>query len=116
MKRIYKSEIEKKYIDDILEYYIYEIYSMVLNPAINRDIIRGTLDIRIKNDLTDRFIIDYHINVHICDLETKRDDRISCILEDTQEEEYFIEVAYRMTNKTFNSVKINENQLKTYVF
>ena len=116
MKRINKSEIEKKYIDNVLEYYIYEIYSMVLNPAINIGIITGTLDVRIQNDLMDKFIIDYTINVHICDLETKRDARISFILEDTEEEEYFIEVAYRMTNRTFNSVKINENQLKTYVF
>ena len=116
MERINKSEIEKKYIDDILKFYIYELYLMVVNPALSRDTIRRVLDDRIKNDLMGKFIIDYKINVHICDLETKRDQRISVILEDNIEDEYFIEVSYLTTDRNFNSVKINENLLKSYVF
>jgi hypothetical protein len=113
MKRIEKNLIEKKYIDDILEYYIYEIYAMHIQP-VKTELLVSILEGRIKNCLMDQLIIDYTINIHLCDKQNKRDDKISFILDENSEPEYFIEVAYRMSNKSFYSVKINEDLLNSY--
>lgn len=113
MNKIDRSLIDKRYVNDILEYYIYEIYSMYISP-IKTELLVSVLEGRIKNDLMDRFIIDYKINVHLSDKQNKRDEIISYLLDESSQPEYFIEVAYRMTDKSFNSVKINEDLLNFY--
>ena len=42
------------------------------------------------------------------------DTHTDYLLDDSSEPEYFIEVAYRMSDKSFNSVKINEDLLNSY--
>lgn len=113
MNKIDRNLIDKRYIDDILEYYIYEIYSMHIKP-VKTELLVSILEGRIKNDLMNRFIIDYTINVHLSDKQNKRDDKISYLLDESSQPEYFIEVAYRMSDKSFNSVKINEDLLNSY--
>lgn len=113
MNKIDRNLIDKRYVNDILEYYIYEIYSMHIQP-VRTELLVSILEGRIKNNLMDRFIIDYTINVHLGDKQNKRDDKISFILDENSEPEYFIEVAYRMSNKSFYSVKINEDRLNSY--
>jgi hypothetical protein len=113
MNKIDRSLIDKRYVDDILEYYIYEIYSMHIQP-VKTELLVSVLEGRIKDDLMDRFIIDYKINVHLSDKQNKRDEIISYLLDENSQPEYFIEVAYRMTNKYFGVIKINENLLNSY--
>jgi len=113
MNKIDRNLIDKKYIDDILEYYIYEIYSMHIQP-VRTELLVSVLEGRIKDCLMDQFIIDYTINVHLSDKQNKRDEIISYLLDENSQPEYFIEVAYRMSDKSFNSVKINEDLLNSY--
>ena len=113
MNKIDRNSIDKRYVNDILEYYIYEIYSMHIQP-VRSELLVSVLEGRIKDCLMDRFIIDYKINVHLSDKQNKRDEIISYLLDENSQPEYFIEVAYRMTDKSFNSVKINENLLNSY--
>lgn len=113
MNKIDRSLIDKRYVNDILEYYIYEIYSMHVQP-VRTDLLVAVLEGRIKDDLMDRFIIDYKINVHLSDKQNKRDEIISYLLDENSQPEYFIEVVYRMTNKYFGVIKINEDLLNSY--
>lgn len=115
MKRLDLNKINKKYIDEIIEYFIYEIYNSFKKP-VNENFLTTHLENRIKNCLMDQFIIDYNINIHLGDKQNKRDDKISFILDDKNETEpeYYIEVAYRMSNKSFYSIKINEDLLNSY--
>ena len=115
MKKIDVKKIQKKYIDDMLNYFIYEMYYAFIKPT-NIDILKSHLDSRVKDVLMGKFIIDYTINVHLSTIDDKRDERISFILDDKNEPEpeYYIEVAYRMSNKSFYSIKINEDLLNSY--
>lgn len=113
MNKIDRSLIDKRYVNDILEYYIYEIYSMHIQP-VRTELLVSVLEGRIKDCLMGQFIIDYTINVHLSDKQNKRDEIISYLFDENSKPEYFIEVAYRMTDKSFNSVKINENLLNSY--
>ena len=113
MNKIDRRLIDKRYVNDILEYYIYEIFSMHIQP-VKTELLVSVLEGIIKNDLMDRFIIDYTINVHLSDKQNKRDEIISYLLDENSQPEYFIEVAYTMIDKSFNSVKINENLLNSY--
>jgi hypothetical protein len=113
MKKIDLNKINKKYVDDILEYFIYELYSSFKKP-INTDFLKNHLDGRVKDNLIGKFIIDYAINVHLSTIDVKRDDSISFILDGNSEPEYYIEIAYRMSNRSFHSVKISEELLKSY--
>ena len=113
MNKIDRNTIDKRYVNDILEYYIYEIHSMHIQP-VRTELLVSVLEGRIKDCLMGQFIIDYRINVHLCDKQNKRDEIISYLLDDSSEPEYFIEVAYRMSDKSFNSVKINEDLLNSY--
>jgi hypothetical protein len=117
MKKIDLNKINKKYVDDILEYFIYELYSSFKKP-INTDFLKSHLEtslIRyVKDNLMGKFIIDYAINVHLSTIDVKRDDTISFILDGNSEPEYYIEIAYRMSNRSFHSVKISEELLKSY--
>ena len=113
MKKIDLNKINKKYVDDILEYFIYELYSSFKKP-INTDFLKNHLDVVVKDNLMGKFIIDYAINVHLSTIDVKRDDAISFILDGNSEPEYYIEIAYRMSNRSFHSVKISEELLKSY--
>lgn len=113
MNKIDRSLIDKRYVNDILEYYINEIYSMHIQP-VRTELLVSVLEGRIKDCLMGQFIIDYTINVHLSDKQNKRDEIISYLFDENSKPEYFIEVAYRMTDKSFNSVKINENLLNSY--
>jgi hypothetical protein len=113
MNKIDRSLIDKRYVNDILEYYINEIYSMHIQP-VRSELLVSVLEGRIKDVLMGKFIIDYTINVHLSDKQNKRDEIISYLFDENSQPEYFIEVAYRMTDKSFNSVKINENLLNSY--
>jgi hypothetical protein len=115
MKRLDRNKINKKYVDDILEYFIYEIYSSFKKP-VNTTFLTNHLEVRVKEDLMNRFIIDYRINVHLSTIDVKRDERISMLLgdDDHLNEEYYIEVAYRMSDRSLHSVKISEDLLNSY--
>jgi hypothetical protein len=114
MKRFDLNKINKKYIDDILEYFIYEIYNSFKKP-VNSTFLTSHLEGRVKDSLMNRFIIDYKINVQLSTVDVKRDERISMLLDDDHvEEEYYIEIAYRTIDRSFYSVKINENLLNSY--
>jgi hypothetical protein len=114
MKRIDRNKINKNYIDDILEYFIYEIYSSFKKP-VNTTFLMNHLEVRVKEDLMNRFIIDYRINVHLSTIDVKRDERISILLDDDHvEEEYYIEIVYRTIDRGFYSVKISEDLLNSY--
>lgn len=81
---------------------------------VRTELLVSVLEGRIKDCLMGQFIIDYTINVHLSDKQNKRDEIISYLFDENSKPEYFIEVAYRMTDKSFNSVKINENLLNSY--
>ena len=113
MNKIDRNLIDNRYVEDILEYYIYEIYSMHIQP-IRSELLVSVLEGRIKDMLMGKFIIDYNINVQLSDKQNKRDEIISYLLDENTQPEYFVEVAYRMSNKSFYSVKINEYLLNSY--
>jgi hypothetical protein len=106
-----KSEIDKIYIDSILEYWMYEVYKRIEGRSINPESLEILLFPKVE-DLMGRFIIDFKINVNLSSLEKKRDDSISLILDEGDKKEYYLEVAYRMNNRSFHSFIINEEDLK----
>ena len=72
MNKIDRSLIDKRYVNDILEYYINEIYSMHIQP-VRSELLVSVLEGRIKDFLMGKFIIDYTINVHLSDKQNKRE-------------------------------------------
>jgi hypothetical protein len=111
-------DINKRYIDDSLRYFIFEIYSMNKNKKKEVKFlrIRKMLEKRTQSLLEKGFIIDWCIELEFWDISKRRDLMIEGLLNGTKcDYEEFIEVLYRMQDGLFYSVRIEKHHLDSYV-
>jgi hypothetical protein len=109
-------DINKRYIDDVLDYYIKEMYSwqyFEYKSASERDIevmLNKRLEVLHKGD----FVIDWKVNVNLRTKAEQRDAKLAGLLDGVEDEGNFIEILYQMPDKSMWSVKISEEELITY--
>jgi hypothetical protein len=113
-------DINKRYIDDSLRYYICEVYITIrhgISSSENdKQIAQEMLDRQALSLVEKRFIKDWKVNIQFSDKATRRDMTIDNLLHGTDDEvEEFIEVAYQMTDRSFHSVRVMKRQLDDYV-
>jgi hypothetical protein len=115
-------DITKRYIDDSLRYYIYEVYTInrysiasESDTQTTQDIIRNVLGRQAQNLMEKDFIMDWKVNMQFSDKITRRDTKIDNLLYGTDDEvEEFIEVAYQMIDRSLHSVRIIKKHLDMY--
>jgi len=109
-------DINKRYIDDVLDYYIKEMYSwqyFEYKSASERDIevmLNKRLEVLHKGD----FVIDWKVNVNLRTKAECRNAKLEGLLDGVEDEGNFIEILYQMPDKSMWSVKISEEELITY--
>ena len=113
-------DINKRYIDDVLEYYIKEIYNMIMSRRYDSESkhqdINKMLIIRMNELIEMSFIIDYKINVNVNFLNKSeiRDAILDDVLNDIEYKEGFIEVFYKIKDRSMYNVSISEEELINY--
>ena len=111
-------DINKKYIDDSLRYYICEIYCMNRPDQISYptaiDRMKNMLAKRLDRLIEMNFIVDFKIEVVLMEPGAKRDSKISSLLDGAEYREEHIEALYQMTNRSMHSVKIARRELDEY--
>jgi hypothetical protein len=116
-------DINKRYIDDSLRYYICEVYAMHRYSIGNESdtqtaqtMVKDVLDRQAQNLMEKRFIMDWKVNMQFSDKATRRDITIDNLLYGTDDEvEEFIEIAYQMTDRSLHSVRVTKKNLDYYV-
>jgi hypothetical protein len=116
-------DINKRYIDDSLRYFICEVYTMhrynigtESDTQTSQEMVKDVLDRQALSLVEKRFIKDWKVNIQFSDKATRRDMTIDNLLHGTDDEvEEFIEVAYQMTDRSFHSVRVMKRQLDDYV-
>jgi hypothetical protein len=109
-------DINKRYIDDVLEYYIKEMYSwqyFEYKSASERDIevmLNKRLEVLHKGD----FVIDWKVNVNLRTKQQRRAAKLEGLLDGVEDEGSFIEVLYQIPDRSMYSVRISEEELITY--
>lgn len=106
-------DINKRYIDDVLDYYIKEMYSwqyFEYKSASERDIevmLNKRLELLNEKD----FVRDWRVNVNLRTKAEIRAAKLEGLLDGVEDEGSFIEVLYQMPDKSMWSVKISEEEL-----
>ena len=106
-------DINKRYIDDVLDYYIKEMYSwqyFEYKSASERDIevmLNKRLELLNEKD----FVIDWRVNVNLRTKAEIRAAKLEGLLDGVEDEGSFIEISYQMPDKSMWSVKISEEEL-----
>jgi hypothetical protein len=93
-------DINKRYIDDVLDYYIKEMYSwqyFEYKSASERDI-----EVMLK------------INVNLRTKQQRRAAKLEGLLDGVEDEGSFIEVLYQIPDRSMYSVRISEEELLKY--
>ena len=116
-------DITKRYIDDSLRYYIFEVYAMHRysigtenDTQSAQDMVKDVLGRQAQNLMEKGFIKDWKVNMQFSDKATRRDITIDNLLLGINDEvEEFIEVAYQMTDRSFHSVRLTKKKLDDYV-
>jgi hypothetical protein len=116
-------DINKRYIDDSLRYYICEVYTMhrynigtESDTQTSQEMVKDVLDRQAENLMEKRFIMDWKVSMQFSDKATRRDMKIDNLLLGINDEvEEFIEVAYQMADRSFHSVRVMKRQLDDYV-
>jgi hypothetical protein len=116
-------DINKRYIDDSLRYYICEVYAMnrysigtESDTQTAQTMVKDVLDRQAESLMEKRFIMDWKVNMQFSDKATRRDITIDNLLYGTDDEvEEFIEIAYQMTDRSFHSVRVTKKNLDYYV-
>ena len=109
-------DINKRYIDDVLEYFIKEMYSwkyFEYKSASERDIevmLNNRLEVLHKGD----FVIDWKVNVNLRTKQQRRAAKLEGLLDGVEDEGSFIEVLYQIPDRYMYSVRISEEELITY--
>jgi hypothetical protein len=109
-------DINKRYIDDVLDYYIKEMYSwqyFEYKSASERDIevmLNKRLEVLHKGD----FVIDWKINVNLRTKQQRRAAKLEGLLDGVEDEGSFIEVLYQIPDRSMYSVRISEEELLKY--
>ena len=106
-------DINKRYIDDVLEYYIKEMYSwqyFEYKSASERDI-EVMLNKRLELLQEKDFVRDWKVNVNLRTKAECRAAKLEGLLDGVEDEGSFIEISYQMPDKSMWSVKISEEEL-----
>jgi hypothetical protein len=109
-------DINKRYIDDVLEYFIKEMYSwkyFEYKSASERDIevmLNSRLEVLHKGD----FVIDWKVNVNLRTKQQRRAAKLEGLLDGVEDEGSFIEVLYQIPDRSMYSVRISEEELLKY--
>ena len=109
-------DINKRYIDDVLEYFIKEMYSwkyFEYKSASERDIevmLNSRLEVLHKGD----FVIDWKVNVNLRNKQQRRAAKLEGLLDGVEDEGSFIEVLYQIPDRSMYSVRISEEELLKY--
>jgi hypothetical protein len=109
-------DINKRYIDDVLDYYIKEMYSwqyFEYKSASERDIevmLNKRLEVLHKGD----FVIDWKVNVNLRTKQQRRAAKLEGLLDGVEDEGSFIEVLYQIPDRYMYSVRISEEELLKY--
>ena len=109
-------DINKRYIDDVLDYYIKEMYSwkyFEYKSASEIDIevmLNSRLEVLHKGD----FVIDWKVNVNLRTKQQRRAAKLEGLLDDVEDEGSFIEVLYQIPDRFMYSVRISEEELLKY--
>lgn len=114
------TDINKRYIDDVLEYFIKEIYSWQWFEQKSGREKYGKIDIEAMlgkrlEDLNKKdFVIDWRVNVNLRTKQQLRDAKLEGLLDGVEDEGSFIEISYQMQDRSMWSVRISEEELITY--
>jgi hypothetical protein len=116
-------DINKRYIDDSLRYFICEVYTMhrysigtESDTQVAQNMVKDMLDRQAESLMEKHFIRDWMVRMQFSDKATRRDITIDNLLHGTDDEvEEFIEIAYQMTDRSFHSVLVMKRQLDDYV-
>ena len=109
-------DINKRYIDDVLDYYIKEMYSwqyFEYKSASERDI-EVMLNKRLELLQEKDFVRDWRVNVNLRTKAECRAAKLEGLLDGVEDEGNFIEISYQMPDKSMWSVKISEEELIAY--
>jgi len=116
-------DINKRYIDDSLRYYICEVYAMhrynigyESDTQTAQDMVEDVLGRQAESLMEKQFIRDWKVNMKFSDKATIRDMKIDNLLLGINDEvEEFIEVAYQMTDRSIHCVRVAKKHLDDYV-
>ena len=106
-------DINKRYIDDVLDYYIKEMYSwqyIEYESGSERDI-EVMLNKRLEELNKKDFVRDWKVNVNLRTKAEIRAAKLEGLLDGVEDEGSFIEISYQMPDKSMWSVKISEEEL-----
>ena len=109
-------DINKRYIDDVLDYYIKEMYSwqyFEYKSASERDIevmLNRRLEVLHKGD----FVIDWKVNANLRTKAERRAAKLEGLLDGVEDEGNFVEILYQMQDRSMWSVRISEEELIAY--
>ena len=109
-------DINKRYIDDVLDFFIKEMYSwkyFEYKSASERDI-EVMLNKRLELLQEKDFVRDWRVNVNLRTKAECRAAKLEGLLDGVEDEGSFIEISYQMPDKSMWSVKISEEELITY--
>ena len=109
-------DINKRYIDDVLDFFIKEMYSwkyFEYKSASERDI-EVMLNKRLEELNKKDFVIDWKVNVNLRTKAERRAAKLEGLLDNVEDEGSFIEVSYQMPDRSMWSVKILEEELLKY--
>ena len=109
-------DINKRYIDDVLDFFIKEMYSWKYfeqKSGSERDI-EVMLNKRLEELNKKDFVIDWKVNVNLRTKAEIRAVKLEGLLYGVEDEGSFIEVLYQMQDRSMWSVRISEEELIAY--
>ena len=106
-------DINKRYIDEIIEYFIKEIYSWqyLHKSGSEKDIVEVMLKKRLEELNKKDFVIDWKVNVNLRTKAELRAAKLEGLLDGVEDEGSFIEILYQMQDRSMWSVRISEEEL-----
>ena len=113
-------DINKRYIDEVIEYFIKEIYSWQWFEQKSGREKYGKIDIeamvgkRLEELNKKDFVIDWKVNVNLRTKQQLRDAKLEDLLDGVEDEGSFIEILYQMQDRSMWSVRISEEELIAY--
>jgi hypothetical protein len=109
-------DINKRYIDEVIEYFIKEIYSWqyLHKSGSERDIVEVMLKKRLEELNKKDFVIDWKVNANLRTKAEIRAAKLEGLLDGVEDEGSFIEILYQMQDRSMWSVRISEEELIAY--
>lgn len=110
------TDINKRYIDDVLEYFIKEMYSWKYfeNKSGSERDIEVMLNKRLEELNKKDFVRDWKVNVNLRTKAEIRAAKLEGLLDGVEDEGSFIEISYQMQDRAMYSVRISEEELIAY--